>query len=269
MSNKGGVGKSSIAVNLAVHLTKVGSNVCLLDLDLHGPSLMTFFDKNPSVIWLNEYLLENEPIEKCLQPYESQLNLPGKLLIGFADPSSESIQTAISVDKTKSYKILQRLINLRKIIESEPYSIDYLILDCSPGAGYSTVNAMLLTDSCLFILKLSNADIFGTTNMIIALKKHFKTQIFLLANQIPEEITQDEKITRQMKELIENRFTDERRAEFLGWIPTDLELQKTEFYTAFKTLQNLKSSRLIYTLALPDHIFSTTLAEIIPKVFVD
>lgn len=267
MSNKGGVGKSSIAVNLAVHLAKTGANVCLLDLDLHGPSLMTFFNRDPSSNWLNGYLLEKVPLEKCLQPSESQLNLPGKLLIGFADPSSESIQTAISIDKVKSYKILQRLINLRKIIETEPYSIDYLILDCSPGAGYSTVNAMLLTDSCLFILKLSNADIFGTTNMIIALKKHFKTQIYLLANQIPEEITQDEQMANQMKILIENRFTDEQRAEFLGWIPTDLELQKAEFESAFKTLKNLESSRIIYTHTLPDHIFSTTLTEIIPKVF--
>ena len=74
-------------------------------------------------------------------------------------------------------------------------------------------------------------------------------------------------MTRQMKNLIENRFTDERRAEFLGWIPTDLELQKAEFESAFKTLQNLESSRIIYTHAIPDHIFSKTLTEIIPKVF--
>ena len=39
LSGKGGVGKSSVAVNLAIWLAKQGQRVGLLDVDIHGPSV--------------------------------------------------------------------------------------------------------------------------------------------------------------------------------------------------------------------------------------
>ncbi|MHA2244139.1 MAG: MinD/ParA family ATP-binding protein [Candidatus Hodarchaeales archaeon] len=270
LSHKGGVGKTSIAVNIAVHLAKAGKRVCLLDNDFHGPSIMTFFQKDPKVSWLNEYLLDNEPMENCLQNVSASLNLPGKLWVGYADPTPESIQNLIRIDQKTSIKMLQNLIKLKKGVKDRPHEIEYMIVDCSPGTGYSTVNVMLTTDSSLFIVKLSNADLFGTSQMIAGLYKQLKNRSLVLANLIPKEAIQSHKKKDEIQELIERRFTQDigdKIVEFLGWIPTDFELQNIEFNEAVKGLKGQDYSRIIYTLEQPDHIFSTTLIDLIPIFF--
>lgn len=269
LSHKGGVGKSSIAVNLAVHLAKEGKNVCLLDNDFHGPSIMTFFKKDPEVQWLNSYLLNNEPAENCLQNFSLPLGLSGNLWIGFADPSSESIHNIIRIDQDTSFKMLQNLIRLKKQLRKPPYDIEYLIMDSAAGNTYGTVNVMLITNASLFIIKISNADIFGTSQMIAGLYKQLKSRSLVLGNLIPSANVDSDKFD-DIKKMIEEQFTKDigkKAVEFLGWIPTDLKLQKLEFNAAIKRLKGDKVSRVIYTLNQPNHVFSKTLSEIIPSLF--
>jgi len=269
LSHKGGVGKSSIAVNLAVHLAKEGKSVCLLDNDFHGPSLMTFFKKDPEVQWLNNYLLNNEPAENCLQNFSLPLGLSGNLWIGFADPGSESIHNIIRIDQDTSFKMLQNLIRLKKQLRKPPYDIEYLIMDSAAGNTYGTVNVMLITGASLFIIKISNADIFGTSQMIAGLYKQLKSRSLVLGNLIPSTDEDSEKFT-DIKKMIEELFNKDigkNAVEFLGWIPTDQKLQKLEFNAAIRRLKGDKVSRVIYTLNQPNHVFSKTLSKIIPSLF--
>ncbi|MFX0199740.1 MAG: MinD/ParA family protein [Candidatus Hodarchaeota archaeon] len=268
LSHKGGVGKTIIAVNLAVHLANIGKNVCLLDTDFHGPSLMTFF--KPQVSWLNDYLLGTEHLEECLQDVSTSRGLSGKLFTGFADPSADSIQKVIRIDQKASIVMLQNLMRLKKRLLDKPYEIEYLIIDCSPGTGYSTVNVMLVVDSSLFIIKLSNADIFGTSQMIAGLYQQLKSRTLVLANLIPHEAIKSHIKKVKIQQLVEQRFArdiGDKVVKFLGWIPTDTSLQQLEFDAAVKTLQEQESSRVIFTLDNPDHVFSTTLVELIPIIF--
>jgi cellulose biosynthesis protein BcsQ len=270
LSHKGGVGKTSIAANIAVHLAKVGHNVCLLDTDFHGPSIITFFRKDPGTQWLNEYLLDDAPLENCLEEISSQLEIPGKLFVGFADPSASAIETNIRINEKMSFKMLKNLMKIGKQLEGSSYNVNYLILDSSPGTTYSTVNAMVTTQTSLFIVKLSNADLLGTSQMIAGLNKQLKSRSLVLANLIPKSVIQDQAIISQLQSLIENKFTQDiqnKYVDFIGWIPIDESLIQTEFLEAVKTLQNKNSSRLIYTLKQPDHSFSTTLVGLIPIIF--
>ncbi len=270
MSHKGGVGKTMIAVNLAAYLAKKGHNVCLLENDFQGPSLNTWW--KPKDAWLNDYLLENANMDDCLQEISSMLKLPGKMFIGFADPTAESIQRSIRIDQEVSMKILQNLIRAKRLLSEDPYKVEYLINDCSPGIGYSAVNAMIASDSSLFIVKLSNADIIGTSRLVKSMYKQLKKRTLVLANLIPKEVVNDENKKLRAQDLIKKSLMQDiddpsHNVQFLGWIPTDDSLITIEFEQALKSLSGEDVSRLIYTLEQPNHIFSVTLKELIPILF--
>ncbi len=269
LSHKGGVGKTSIAVNLAVHLAQIGKNVCLLDVDFHGPALMTFFN-SPKAAWLNSYVFGQESVENCLQDVAPSLGLSGKLYVGFADPTAESIQAIIRIDEAASIKILRNLVKLKKRLSSPPYEVEYLIVDCSAGTGFSTVNAMLMTECNLFVVRLSNADLLGTAQMIAGLYEQLKSRTLVLANLIPVEMVLLPKQLAEIQQLVEKRFKQDisgKSIEFLGCIPIDSELLSIEFRGAMKVLRGENASRVIFALDQPDHIFSMTLMELIPILF--
>lgn len=114
-SGKGGVGKSTVAVNLAVSLCNAGAKVGLMDADLYGPSIPTMFgleNKRPEVK------------DKALQPIEKYgIKL---MSIGFL---VESDNPVIWRGPMASSAIKQF------ITEVDWGELDYLILDLPPGTG--------------------------------------------------------------------------------------------------------------------------------------
>lgn len=102
-SGKGGTGKTSLAVTVGRQLALKGNNVCLLDLDLYGPSLYRVFGQNHSY-WINDYLFGDiKNIEDYLVDYSKTLNLQtGKLFIGFSNPNSSEIEKMAQMDTRKA-----------------------------------------------------------------------------------------------------------------------------------------------------------------------
>ena len=115
-SGKGGVGKSTVALNLALALSKAGAKIGLLDADIYGPSI-------PLMLGLKGPLHATEDMK--LQPAESN----GIKVISMGFFGEQAKQAAIYRGPIISTVLKQFLT------DSKWSELDYLIVDLPPGTG--------------------------------------------------------------------------------------------------------------------------------------
>ncbi|HIH01723.1 TPA: Mrp/NBP35 family ATP-binding protein [Thermoplasmata archaeon] len=130
MSGKGGVGKSTVAVNLAVSLAKRGKTVGLLDADMHGPSV-------PKLLGIG-----NLPLA---------VNAKGKIEPFMVRDSLKIISIAFLLSDPESPVIWRGPVKMGAIKqfleEVEWGSLDYLIIDLPPGTGDEPLSVAQLVPS--------------------------------------------------------------------------------------------------------------------------
>jgi len=117
MSGKGGVGKSTVAVNLALGLYRAGFSVGLLDVDIHGPSI-------PQLLGLREqgvHMIEGE-----MQPLQA-LDRLSVMSIGFLVRNAED---AVIWRGPMKYSVIQQFLR-----DTAWGRLDYLVVDSPPGTG--------------------------------------------------------------------------------------------------------------------------------------
>ena len=115
-SGKGGVGKSTVSLNLALALSESGAKVGLLDADIYGPSI-------PLMLGMKDGSMEVE--ENKLQPAKSH----GLQVVSFGFFADQSNQAAIYRGPIISGILKQFLV------DTNWSDLDYLIVDLPPGTG--------------------------------------------------------------------------------------------------------------------------------------
>jgi MinD-like ATPase involved in chromosome partitioning or flagellar assembly len=242
-SYKGGTGKTSIAVNLGALYAKQGANVCILDYDFRAPSLNVLFKRKPE-FWLNDYLEEKCGIVDTLVDESERFKLPGKLWVGFSNPSMEALTDIMSKDRRWEVKALTKtLAGKKEIIEKK--GVDYLIFDTSPGAQYSSINALAGADLVSLVMKADEFDLEGTKELSKGVYQALGRKSGLVLNKIPlEQIAASggaEKFGKQIESDV--------GLPLVGMIPCMCELMAV-------------GGKVIYTLERPDHAFTKSVAQI-------
>ncbi len=117
LSGKGGVGKSTVAVNLAVALARSGKKVGLLDVDVHGPSV-------PKLLGLEGRKIEMSQTEMLPMKVSDNLSV---MSIGLM---LENLNTPVIWRGPRKYGVIRQF--LKDVAWGK---LDYLVVDSPPGTG--------------------------------------------------------------------------------------------------------------------------------------
>lgn len=208
MSGKGGVGKSTVSVNLAVSLALQGKKVGLLDVDIHGPSIPTMLGLAGTKLTGSE-----ESIDPVLVDGIPNLKV---MSVGFLLESEDA--PVIWRGPMKNSIIKQFL---KDVTWGE---LDYLIIDCPPGTGDEPLSVVQLLGKADGTIIVTTPQDVASIDVSKSIK--FAEQVKIPVTGIVENMSgfvcpHCNEVSYIFKEGGGKKLAEEYKVPFLGAIPID------------------------------------------------
>jgi ATP-binding protein involved in chromosome partitioning len=158
-SGKGGVGKSTVSVNLAVALAETGAKVGLLDADVYGPSI-------PLMMGIHRMPEMDE--EQRILPLEAHGVKLMSLGFVLADATTPVIWRGPMITKTLNQF-------LRQVLWGE---LDYLLIDLPPGTGDAQLTLSQTLAMSGVVIVMTPQDVATTiANRVLVMFRNMKVPI--------------------------------------------------------------------------------------------
>lgn len=158
-NQKGGVGKTTTAVNLSASLAAADRSCLLIDCDPQGNATTGLgIDRSGLEKGVYDLIFGLLPVEEVV----TQTSLSGMHLIGAsADLIGAEVEMVAMED---------REFRLREALKNARQKYDYIFLDCPPSLGFLTVNALTAADSLMVPLQCEYYALEGLAQLLETVK---------------------------------------------------------------------------------------------------
>jgi chromosome partitioning protein len=156
-NQKGGVGKTTTAINLGTALAAVGERVLLIDADPQGnASTGLGLPRHERATSLYDVLMDERPIAECVL----RTAVPGLDLL-CADADLSGVELELGHQAGRSFRLRDALGALR-----DGRSYTYALIDCPPSLNLLTINALAAADAVLVPLQCEFFALEGLSHLL-------------------------------------------------------------------------------------------------------
>lgn len=171
-NQKGGVGKTTTVVNLAVCLAQGGANVLVVDLDPQGnASTALDVEHREGTPGVYEVMIEDVPIEDILQQSKESERL--HILPASIDLAGAEIElVSVVAREQRLSKALEKYLSRNQA--------DYVFIDCPPSLGLLTINAFVAATEVLIPIQCEYYALEGLGQLlknVLLIEKHLNPEL--------------------------------------------------------------------------------------------
>ncbi|WP_262271350.1 ParA family protein [Microvirga yunnanensis] len=159
-NQKGGVGKTTTAINLGTALAAIGEKVLIIDLDPQGnASTGLGIDRKSRQISTYHVLAGESSLAEAI----TETVVPG-LSVAPSTLDLLGVELEIAHERNRSHRLRSAITSLSAFEVSEPFT--YILIDCPPSLNLLTINALVAADAVLVPLQCEFFALEGLSQLL-------------------------------------------------------------------------------------------------------